>query len=109
MQVQEIERAKPLHASLINLSGWWHARKLAREFGIDLQRYASAKKECLENAIRFCSDNRHQFSDYQSQSAMYDSWIEVLSDILSASFQNRNLWLIEGPDWGLPPILHYDA
>lgn len=108
MQHHEVERSRPLHYSLFNLSGWWSMKRLAGEFAIDLQRYAGVRQESLESAVRFCAGNRHRFPDYGTNSGAYDVWIDILTDVLSASQRNRNVWLVKTFDWGLPPIVHYE-
>ena len=99
----EIERTRPLHYSLFNLSGWHMMCRIAQEFSIELTSFRGVNGESLANAVSYCLENRAMFSDYSTGGGDFDWWMDVLSKCFAAE-EKWTLAVTRNFDLGLAPI-----
>lgn len=105
LQPHETERTRPLHYSLFNLSAWWSVTRLGKEFGVNLENYSGSAGESLRQAISFCADNRHRFSDYKDNPSSFDGWIDLLLLLFTPRDRETTLHIVDNLYWGLPPVI----
>ena len=105
MQVHEVKRARPLHYSLFNLSGFAAMTVLGWHVGIDLRNYRGVEGQNLCAALEFASRNRDLFSDYAGNSTRFDIWIDALGRVFGdgKAARNATTLMLDG-DLGLPPL-----
>ncbi|MEI6541534.1 MAG: alginate lyase family protein, partial [Planctomycetota bacterium] len=104
-QTYELERTRPLHYCLFNLSAWAAMARISGEFGLSIKDFVGCQGESLRSALGFCSDNRQRFSDYADATPSFDRWIGILEMQINSQQQGSRIHLVETPEWGLPPIV----
>jgi hypothetical protein len=105
MQMKEVTRARPLHYSLFNLSGFAAITVLGWHIGMDIRDYRGVEGQGLGGALAFAARNRDMFRDYATNPKQFDAWIDALGAIFAERRAGRNAatLMLDG-DLGLPPL-----
>ena len=78
---------------------------VGKEFGVNLENYSGSAGESLRQAISFCADNRHRFSDYKDNPSSFDGWIDLLLLLFTPRDRETTLHIVDNLYWGLPPVI----